>query len=80
MLTEKDLIVGHVYAAKRPKEINGYYDDRMITSKGNSGLQYDSETIPHYAFLEIATIEQFLSWADRDVTAETPRGEWRKWK
>lgn len=82
MLTKEDLIVGHVYSAKKKRIIGlftRYYNDRAIIRKLAGGaIQYDSPTIKVGRHYPKNTEEQFLKWAKEDITNITPEDDWRK--
>jgi hypothetical protein len=82
-MTEADLKVNHVYRAKRPAAsgfIDRVYNDRQIIWIGDLTVQYDSPVIPHGQHYRRIGIQQFLKWADRDVTGEMPpNGQWAPW-
>lgn len=81
-LTVDDLVVGNVYSAKRRKSV-GFVEplinDRQIVyiNRLTKKVQYDSPTVKFGRKLPFVDIEKFLNWADKDVTAEMPKGEWR---
>jgi hypothetical protein len=78
MLTANDLIVGHVYSAKKLKRtVFGAMNDRQILHLGVSQVQYDSPTVQHGRHYPKVSFEQFLKWADADITASMPAGDWR---
>lgn len=85
-LTRQDLIVGHVYEAKKKqtnfcREIN----DRQILWIGKEFykdeyqevIQYDSPTVRNGKRYPKVSVAEFLKWAKSDVTDEMPKGEWR---
>jgi len=81
MITDKDLIIGHCYSAKKPKLIGFFprlYNDRQIVWLGIDQVQYDSPTVKMGRKLPIVTIEKFLKWADKDITDTIPKGAWRE--
>jgi len=65
-----DLIVGHVYRARRPQEIlfRGM-NDRTIIWKGPFKVQYDGPSVKMGQHYPTVSIEEFLGWAKMDVTA-----------
>lgn len=68
-LTEKDLIVGHTYSAKKPRRMLFGNDNRTIVwSNGIDKVQYDSDTVGIGRRLPIVFTVQFLKWAKDDVT------------
>ncbi|QIM66309.1 hypothetical protein A4G16_02430 [Mannheimia granulomatis] len=85
-LTRQDLIVGHVYEAKR-KQVNPYREinDRQILWIGKEFykdeyqevVQYDSPTVRSGQNYPKVSVIKFLKWAKSDVTVEMPKGEWR---
>jgi len=82
MLTKEDLIVGHVYSAKKKRIIGlftSYYNDRAIIRKLPGGvIQYDSPTVKIGRHYPSITEEQFLKWEKEDVTNIIPKDDWRK--
>ena len=80
-MTKDDLVCGRVYCAKKPRRsLDGFCNDRMLIYVGVRSLQYDSATLLPGRHYPHATVEKFLAWADRDVTAETPDKTWRNWE
>ncbi len=81
-LTAADIIVGHTYSSKRPKGVGLFptlMDDRQVKWTGNGiHVQYDSPTVRMGRNYPTTTMEKFLKWADRDITDEMPKGEWRE--
>lgn len=82
-LTAADLIIGHVYSAKRPARSgfpNPLINDRSIIWMDRFGerVQYDSPTVQFGRKHPIVPVERFLKWARADVTDQCPKGEWRK--
>jgi hypothetical protein len=77
-MTKDDLIVGHVYSAKRSKrDFFGFLNDRQIKWIGGDMIQYDSPTVAMGRHYPKITMEKFLKWAKEDVTKIMPEGEWR---
>ncbi|CAM5386977.1 hypothetical protein [Rhodanobacter lindaniclasticus] len=74
------LVVGHVYEAKRPTVVglfDRFINDRQILWVGLTEVQYDSPTVrPGWHYPKISA-EAFRNWAARDVTHLMPRNEWR---
>jgi len=79
MVKKEDLKRGRVFCAKRPQKIGimGYLNDRHILHVGEFTVQYDSPTVRMGRRYPRVEIEKFLKWADKDVTSEMPKGEWR---
>ncbi|MGV6989623.1 hypothetical protein ACWA5Z_12170 [Testudinibacter sp. P80/BLE/0925] len=79
-LTVDDLIVGHIYSAKR-KSVDpfGLVNDRQILyiEKVLGTVQYDSPTVARGRHYPKVSIDKFLRWAKEDVTSQMPKGEWR---
>lgn len=78
--TSLELIVGHVYEAKRRKSVGLFeplMNDRQIRWVGVNQVQYDSPTVAHGRKYPTVSKEAFLKWAARDITKEMPPGEWR---
>lgn len=79
-MTKDELQVGQCYRAKKPAEVVGLVNDRVITWIGEEKVQYDSPSVPLGRRLPQVTIEQFLKWASHNVTKELlPTGEWEQW-
>ena len=79
--TSIELIVGHVYEAKRPKSVGLFeplMNDRQIKWIGFAEVQYDSPTVGFGRSYPRISKEAFLKWAARDITKEMPPGEWRR--
>ena len=92
-LTAEQLVVGHVYEAKRPRAtgfVTMYFDDRQILYIGRHGfrrngeeveplivVQYDSPSVKMGRKFPKVPLEKFLKWAGRDVTEQCLPGEWR---
>ena len=75
-----ELIVGHVYEAKRPRSVGLFeplMNDRQIKWISFNEVQYDSPTVGLGRRYPRASKEAFLKWAARDITKEMPPGEWR---
>ncbi len=75
-----ELIVGHVYEAKRRKSVGLFeplMNDRQIRWVGVNQVQYDSPTVAPGRKYPTVSKEAFLKWAARDITKEMPPGEWR---
>jgi len=85
MITEKDITAGHVYRAKKPRAVGSlfqsYYNDRHVlwVSIDRSKLQYDSPAVPLNGKYKTVTMEQFLKWADKDVSDSIPADSWAPW-
>ena len=78
--TSLELIVGHVYEAKRPKSVGVFeplMNDRQIRWIGFDQVQYDSPTVAPGRKYPIVSKEAFLKWVARDITQEMPPGKWR---
>ena len=75
-----ELIVGHVYSAKRRLIIGicSMLNDRIIISKVRGLVQYDSPTVRVGRRFPRVTEEQFLKWAKEDVTTKMPVDRWRE--
>ena len=79
--TPIELIVGHVYEAKRPKSVGVFeplMNDRQIRWIGFDEVQYDSPTVGLGRSYPMVSKEAFLKWAARDITKEMPPDEWRR--
>ena len=79
--TAIELIVGHVYEAKRPKSVGMFeplINDRQIKWIGFEEVQYDSPTVGLGRRYPRVSKEAFLKWAARDITKEMPPDEWRR--
>jgi len=81
-MLKSDLIVNHIYAAKRPSSVGlfGYYNDRQILWMGELSVQYDSPTVKDGRPYPKVSIENFLKWAGEDITKIMPVGAWREKK
>ena len=78
--TPIELIVGHVYEAKRPKSVGVFgplMNDRQIKWIGFNEVQYDSPTVGMGRSYTRVSKEAFLKWAARDITKKMPPGKWR---
>ena len=78
--TSLELIVGHVYEAKRPRRVGLFaslMNDRQIKFIGFDYVQYDSPTVDFGRNYPKVSKEAFLEWAGRDITKEMPPGQWR---
>ena len=80
MTNDIELIVGHVYSAKRPKALGfpPLLNDRQIKWIGMFEVQYDSPSVAMGRKYPRISKEKFLAWAKEDVTMLCPEGEWRK--
>lgn len=83
-MTEDEIKVGNVYAAKKPTAA-GLFDDRLNDRQvlwmdsGRSVLQYDSPTVKNGSHYKRMAVDAFAKWAHQDVTSVMPRGgEWRR--
>lgn len=74
-----DLIAGHVYRAKRPRNCHGLVNDRMIVWAGSGRVQFDSPSVSIGRHLPTVRAETFAKWAGQDVTGTLPEGEWLSW-
>ena len=78
--TSLELIVGHVYEAKRPKSVGVFeplMNDRQIKWIYFDQVQYDSPSVAFGRKYPTVSKEAFLKWAGRDITQEMPPGKWR---
>ena len=78
--TSLELIVDHVYEAKRPRSVGLFeplMNDRQIKFIGFDYVQYDSPTVDLGREYPKVSKEAFLKWAGRDITKEMPPGVWR---
>ena len=76
-----DIQLNHVYRAKKPKIVGLFtrnYDDRMVVYIGPKGVQYDSPTVKFGGKYKLVTFDNFLKWAGKDVTEQTPKGDWEE--
>lgn len=81
-LVAVDIKVDRVYSAKRPAAVGLFptqYNDRVVLwmDPARTRVQYDSPTVKSGRHYPKVTMEKFLAWADEDVTALCPNGEWR---
>lgn len=81
-LTEKDLVVGRWYRAKKPRRVartfgnaDGEPNDRKITWIGLGQLQYDGPSVKFGSHYPKQDIEKFLKWVGRELTNEEMRAE-----
>lgn len=75
------LAVGRVYQAKKVAGVGlfpCFYNDRQIVWLGLDQVQYDSPTVKRGRKYPRVTVEQFLKWADKDVTDLMPPNDWRE--
>ena len=72
-----ELIIGHIYRAKRPR-FNNYreYNDRHIAYIDQTKVQYDSSTVRTEQRYPTIDREQFEKWAGEDVTEGYPSDGW----
>lgn len=64
-----DLIVGHTYRARNPKEILFVgFNDRTIVWTNGIKLRYDGPAVKMGQHYPTKTVEDFLGWAKMDVT------------
>lgn len=78
-LSVEDILIGHVYEAKKPKGIV-FVDDRQVVyvSRVDDRVQYDSPYVSNGRRFPKMTMKRFLEWAGRDITNEMPKdGSWR---
>lgn len=78
---ELELIVGHVYSAKRPNT-HGFNEpllnDRQIVWIGIAEVQYDSPSVGFGRTYPKVSHDAFRRWAKEDITGQMPaNGEWR---
>ena len=82
-LTVDQIVVGHVYAAKRPSAVGPFFEplwnDRQVKwiSKDGFYVQYDSPAIRNGGKFPTILLDKFIAWAGADITAEMPEGAWR---
>lgn len=76
-----DLQVGRTFRAKKPRNSNGLVNDRTIVyiDRVFARVQYDGPAVAFGRHLPMSSIEEFLDWAERDVTDELPEGEYQDW-
>lgn len=74
---------GRTYRAKKPRPVSSgcavLVNDRTVMFVGATEIQYDGPAVKpgrHYPKVSKAA---FLAWAERDVTAELPAGEYAQW-
>lgn len=83
-LTVKDIMPGRCYEAKRPARIGWppLYNDRQVkwVSSLRAEVQYDSPAVADGRHYPKVSMEKFLKWTGRDVTAIMPQGAWRRWR
>ena len=83
MSDELQIIVGHVYRAKKPAAVGMWVEplvnDRVVLWLGTYELQYDGPSVKRGGVYPRLSIEKFRKWAERDVTDELPKGEWAQW-
>lgn len=81
-MTADEIKAGHCYEAKKPAFANGsYFNDRQVKwiSQDRSVVQYDGPAVANGRHFPTTSMEKFLKWVGRDVTAIMPPGEWRDW-
>ena len=76
---ELKLQSGRTYRGKRPRNAMGFVNGRTILHIGATTVQYDSPSVSFGRHYPSVSREKFLSWADRDVTDELPKGEFAAW-
>jgi hypothetical protein len=79
-LTAADIIVGHVYEAKRPSMVlfnGGVMNDRKVVYTSKTQVQYDGPTVRDGRHFPTVSMDAFLNWAKRDVTDEMTKNQWR---
>ena len=75
----EEIVKGHTYRAKKPRNANGFVNDRTIVYIGWDIVQYDGPAVAigrHYP--KIAKGD-FVKWAERDVTDELPKDKYAPW-
>lgn len=82
-LQRHELRTGRTYRGKKPRPVTRGFDrlvnDRTVIWIGAYELQYDGPSVGNGARYPRASIDEFLAWADRDVTDELPAGEYATW-
>jgi hypothetical protein len=73
-----ELVVNRTYRAKKPSNVNGYYNDRTIIYMNEvmGTLQYDGPAVAlgrHYPRMDI---KKFQAWVGSDVTDSLPEGKY----
>ena len=78
-----ELKVGRTYRAKKPRPAGGgltaFVNDRTIMWIGSCELQYDGPSVKFGRHYPRVSIEEFRTWADRDVTDQLPEGDYATW-
>lgn len=77
-----ELKQGRCYRAKKPRNADGFFDDRQIIWIGGDQrqrIQYDGPSVKLGQSRPTVSRSDFLKWAERDVTDELPASEWKPW-
>lgn len=78
-----ELRKGRTYRGKKPRAITQLGDalvnDRTIIYLGIDFVQYDGPAVKTGRHYPRVKREEFLAWAERDVTDELPKGEYAAW-
>lgn len=74
-----NLVKGRTYRAKKPRPVDGLVNDRTIIYVGWDIVQYDGPAVGFGRHYPKMKKEDFVNWAERDVTDELPDGEYAPW-
>ena len=80
-----DIIRGHIYRAKRPKEAGSFlepvFNDRAVLyiSPSSEQVQYDSPTVRDGRTYPTVDRAKFETWEGTDVTEGYPLSGWAEW-
>lgn len=79
-LTADQIIVGHCYRAKRPRQAGfGHVNDRDVIYRDQDSVQYDGPAVKFGRRKPVVSIEDFLAWAGADVTDQVPADSYAEW-
>lgn len=77
MLAAEDIQRGRIYRARRPKQrftlaLGDHYNDREViwVSQGRTQVQYDGPAVRLGSRYPMVSMEKFLQWAGKDITAD----------
>lgn len=74
------LLDRRTYRGKKPKNANGFVDDRTIVFLSPTQVQYDSPAVPFGQKRPKVPRKKFEDWADHDVSDQLPAGEYQRWE
>lgn len=78
-MSDIELKVGRTYRAKKPANSYGLVNDRTLLFVGLEQVQYDGPAVANGRHYPRASREDFIKWADCDVTDTLPKAEYLEW-